>query len=101
MAKNENNQKANEEQNVQNQETAQQQNAQPETPVQQQATQPEEKHGFGAWLKKHWKGVTAGATAVLAAGGSAFVAYKKGKAAGMAGIPVQQDAEDYSLNPNE
>ena len=98
----ENNQKANEvkTEEVQNQETAQQ-NVQPETPVQQQAPVAEEKHGFGAWCKRHWKGIVAGATGLVAAGGSAFVAYKKGKAAGMAGIPVQQDAEDYSLNPNE
>ena len=60
----------------------------------------EQKQTFGGWLKKHWKGVTAAVTGTGAAVASAIVAYRKGKAAGMTCVP-QQDAEDYSLNPNE
>lgn len=52
------------------------------------------------WLKKHWKGVTAGAAAVVTAVGSAFVAYKKGKAAGIMSVPTPPQ-EDYSLDPNK
>lgn len=70
--------------------------------VQQQPAEPE-KQGFGAWCKRNWKKLAAGATALLAAGGSAVVAYKKGKAAGIMSVPVpqQQEQDDYSLNPNE
>ena len=96
MAKNENNQKA-EETEVKQEEVQQAQEVQAApAPVQQQVTPAEEPKGFKAWLKKHWKGLTA-----AAAGGSAYAAYRKGKAAGMAGVPVNQEPEDYSLNPNE
>ena len=60
----------------------------------------EQKNGFGKWLKKHWKAVVGGVTGALAVGGSAVVAYKKGKAAGINSVPLP-DQEDYSLNPNE
>ena len=102
MAKNENNQKA-EETEVKQEEVVQQAETQQPVPapVQQQAAPAEEKGGFKGWLKKHWKGVTAAVVGAAAAGGSAYAAYKKGKAAGMAGVPAQQEAEDYSLNPNE
>lgn len=67
----------------------------------QQIVQQTEKQGFGGWLKKHWKGVTAGAAAILAGGGSAFVAYRKGKAAGIMSVPTPPtENEDYSLDPN-
>ena len=101
MAKNENNQKV-EETEVKQEEVVQQAETQQPTPtpVQQQAPV-EEKGGFKGWLKKHWKGLTAAAVGAAAAGGSAYAAYRKGKAAGMAGVPVQQEPEDYSLNPNE
>lgn len=98
-----NNNKANEEvkteaQPVQTQETPV--NAEPAP--QQPATTEEQKTGFGGWLKKHWKGVVGGVTATAAAVGSAVVAYKKGKAAGVMSVPVQQtETDDYSLNPNE
>lgn len=53
------------------------------------------------WFKRNWKKVAAGAAAVTAAVGSAFVAYNKGKQAGAAAYyPPQSDGEDYSLNPN-
>ena len=72
-------------------------------PVQQQAApqqvQAEEKKGLGGWLKKHWKGVTATIVGVGTAAGSAVVAYRKGKAAGIMSVP-QQEADDYSLDPN-
>ena len=101
MAKNENNQKV-EETEVKQEEVQQAQEVQAApTPVQQQAAPAEEKGGFKGWLKKHWKGVTAAVVGAAAAGGSAYAAYKKGKAAGMAGVPAQQEPEDYSLNPNE
>lgn len=101
MAKNENNQKV-EETEVKQEEVQQAQEVQAApTPVQQQVTPAEEPRGFKAWLKKHWKGLTAAAVGAAAAGGSAYAAYRKGKAAGMAGVPVQQEPEDYSLNPNE
>lgn len=102
MAKNENNQKV-EETEVKQEEVVQQAETQQPVPapVQQQAAPVEEKGGFKGWFKKHWKAVTAAALGAAAAGGSAFAAYKKGKAAGMAVVPAQQEAEDYSLNPNE
>lgn len=71
----------------------------PQAQVVVQVTEPK-KEGIGRWLKKHWKGVTAAVTGTGAAVASAIVAYKKGKAAGMNCMPPQ-DAEDYSLNPNE
>lgn len=70
--------------------------------VQQVAAQPEQKTGFGGWLKKHWKGVTAAITGGGAAVASAVIAYKKGKAAGIMAAPAPAgEPEDYSLNPNE
>lgn len=100
MAKNENNQKA-EETEVKQEVVQQAETQQAPAPVQQQAAPVEEKGGFKGWFKKHWKGVTAAVVGAAAAGGSAYAAYKKGKAAGMAGVPAQQEPEDYSLNPNE
>ena len=103
MANNEKNENKNVGTQEQEQQVQQQNNA-PEqpAPVAQATVQVvEQKNGFGAWLKKHWKGLTAG---VLGPGGlvtSAFVAYKKGKAAGMAQTPMPVEQEDYSLNPNE
>ena len=73
--------------------------AEPVNAAPQQGTT-EEKKGFKAWLKKHWKGAAAGLAGALALGGSAVVAYKKGKAAGIMSVPVEP-TEDYSLNPNE
>lgn len=100
MAKNENNQKV-ETEEVKQEEVQQAETQQPTpTPVQQQAAPAEEKVGFKGWFKKHWKGVTAAVVGAAAAGGSAYAAYRKGKAAGMA-VPAQQEPEDYSLNPNE
>ena len=103
MAKNEvNNQKVETEEVKQEEVVQQAETQQPTlTPVQQQAAPAEEKGGFKGWFKKHWKGVTAAVVGAAAAGGSAYAAYKKGKAAGMAGVPAQQEPEDYSLNPNE
>ena len=73
-------------------------------PVQKQAAPAEPaKEGLMDKLKKHWKGVTA---VIVGAGlgvGSAFVAYKKGKAAGIMSCPTpepQQDPDEYSLDPN-
>lgn len=85
------------------QETQQQNVQQPETPpvVQQTAVATEEKKGFGAFCKAHWKGITAGVLGALGIGGSAIVAYKKGKAAGIASVPLPNEEDDYSLNPNE
>ena len=69
-------------------------------PVAQPVAQPQQE----GWFKTHWKGLTAGAAAVVTAATSAWLAYKKGKAAGIASVPqqpVQQtEPEDYSLNPN-
>ena len=67
--------------------------------VVQQVVVPAEETGFKGWLKKHWKGVTAALVGAGAAAGSAVVAYKKGKAAGVAYAP-QQDDDNYSLDPN-
>lgn len=90
-------------QNGQQAEQNGQQQVQQQEPVQQQAVQQqvqtEEKKGFGGWLKKHWKGVTATIIGAGTAVGSAVVAYKKGKAAGVMSVP-QQEADDYSLDPN-
>ena len=74
---------------------------QPENGQQAVEQQTEKKGGIGAWFKQHWKGVVAGVTGALAVGGSAVVAYKKGKAAGIMSVPVPEQQEDYSLNPNE
>ena len=88
---------------TENQEMTQNNNnvQQPETPpvAQQPAVATEQKGGFGSWCKAHWKGITAGVLGALGIGGSAVVAYRKGKAAGIASVPVT-DGEDYSLNPN-
>lgn len=92
----------------QNQKTeqVQQVEAKVETPVQAaepvvqpQAVPAEEKQGIKGWLKKHWKGVTGAIAGAVAAGGSAIVAYKKGKAAGIMSVPMPEQ-EDYSLDPN-
>jgi len=74
---------------------------QPEQPVvqQQAVVPPAEETGFKAWLKKHKKGVIATVVGAVTAGGSAFVAYKKGKAAGIMSVPVPEN-DDYSLDPN-
>lgn len=76
-----------------------------ETPAQTVATTPaaaptEEKKPN--WFKRHWKAVAAGAGAVVTAVGSAVVAYKKGKANGIASVPMppMAEPEDYSLDPN-
>lgn len=101
---------SNQNQKVENKATEQQVQQQvAETPVQaepqnvqQPVQQEQQKTGFGAWLKKHWKGVTAAVTGTGAAVASAVVAYKKGKAAGIAAAPqTVGEPEDYSLNPNE
>ena len=68
---------------------------------QQVGNQTEEKLGFGGWLKKHWKGVTATVIGVGTAVGTSIAAYKKGKAAGVASVPCQYQEEDYSLDPNQ
>ena len=69
----------------------------------QQVAQVEQpKEGFGAWCKRHWKGLVAGVTGTGAVVTSAIFAYKKGKAAGAASVPMPTvEQEDYSLNPNE
>lgn len=93
----------------QNQEVAQEQQVQqapvqaepaPVTVAAPQQVQTTAGGGFGTWLKRHWKGVVAAVTGAAAVGGSAVVAYKKGKAAGIMSVPQQQETEDYSLNPN-
>ena len=92
------NQKA-ENKNVENEQV---QNGTEQQPVvQPQQTETTEKKNFGGWLKQHWKGVVAGVTGALALGGSAVMAYRKGKAAGINMTPVPQEQDDYSLNPNE
>lgn len=70
-------------------------------PQQVQVVQVEQKEGVGAWLKRHWKGVVAGIVGTGATVGSAVIAYKKGKAAGIMSVPAPNQDEDYSLNPNE
>ena len=98
------NQKANETTgNVDNNQQVQNSVPQTEPNTAQPAVTTEEKGGFGAWCKRNWKKLAAGATGLLAIGGSAVVAYKKGKAAGIMSVPVPQqtEQEDYSLNPNE
>ena len=75
----------------------------PAAETQQQAQQivvVEKKVGIGTWIKAHWKGLVAGIVGAGAIGGSAVVAYKKGKQAGMNTVPCGEQ-EDYSLNPNE
>ena len=71
--------------------------------MQQVAAQVEpQKEGFGNWCKRHWKGLVAGITGTGAVVTSAILAYKKGKAAGVASVPMPVvEQEDYSLNPNE
>lgn len=62
----------------------------------------EEKKGIGPWLKKHWKGVTAGAVAIGGGIGSAFVAYRKGKSVGVAQTVnyYEQPQQTSPLDPN-
>ena len=75
------------------------QQTQQEAPVvAQQQAQEQQKSGFGNWMKRHWKGVVGTVTGALAVGGSAIVAYKKGKAAGA--VMQTQQEDDNSLNPN-
>lgn len=71
----------------------QQQNVQPQQPTEQQK-------GFGTWCKRHWKGLVAAVTGAGVAAGSAVMAYKKGKAAGINSVPMPEQQDDYSLNPN-
>ena len=77
--------------------------AEPQQVVQQPVAQvQQETGGFKNWLKKHWKGVVGGSLGLGTAVGSAWVAYKKGKAAGINSVPMPTgQEEDYSLNPNE
>ena len=76
-------------------------NAKVETPpvAQETVAAAPVKETLGQKLKKHWKGVTATIVGVGTAAGSAVVAYRKGKAAGIMSVP-QQEADDYSLDPN-
>lgn len=73
---------------------------QPQQPVVvvQTVAAPDEKKE--SWLKRHWKAVAAGAAALGTAVATTVVAYKKGKAVGIASVPMPEP-EDYSLNPNE
>lgn len=93
-------------QNVVNNDGAVEAVAEQQQPMQPQVTQPAavvtaEPPKQPNWFKRNWKKVAAGAAAVTAAVGSAFVAYNKGKQAGAASYyPPQNDGEDYSLNPN-
>lgn len=87
--------KQNENENKQEQKTEQQQ------PEQQEQKTEQQQKGFWPWVKRHKKGVTATVVGIVTAVSSGFVAYKKGKAAGINMIPVPQENEDGSLNPNE
>lgn len=93
-------------QNVVNNDGAVEAAVEQQQPMQPQVTQPAavatvEPPKQPNWFKRNWKKVAAGAAAVTAAVGSAFVAYNKGKQAGAAAYyPPQSDGEDYSLNPN-
>lgn len=64
-------------------------------PAQQTAEPPKQN-----WFKKHWKGVAGSAAAVVTVLGTGFVAWKKGKAAGIMSVPTPPQ-EDYSLDPNK
>lgn len=66
--------------------------------AEQQAVTTEPKDTFGKKLKRHWKGLTAGALGILTIGATAVAAYKRGKSVGTV---VPNEPEDYSLNPNE
>ena len=70
---------------------------------QEEQQKSEEKTGLKSWLKRHWRGVTAGIIGTGIIGGSAVLAYKKGKKTGMSYVPLptEEEQEDYSLNPNE
>jgi len=59
----------------------------------------EEKKGIGPWLKKHWKGVTAGAVAIGGGIGSAFMAYRKGKSVGVAQTVNYYEQPQQSVSP--
>lgn len=59
----------------------------------------EEKKGIGPWLKKHWKGVTAGAALIGGGIGSAFVAYRKGKSVGVAQTVNYYEQPQQSVSP--
>lgn len=41
-----------------------------------------------SWFKQHWKGLTGAVAAILTVGGASVVAYKKGKAAGVTQVPL-------------
>ena len=73
---------------------AQKQEQQAQT-TEQQKTEPKK----DSFFKRHKKGIAIGGTGVVAAIISAVAAYKRGKAAGIASVPVPPQ-EDYSLNPN-
>ncbi len=97
------NQKVNEQkvEQVQQVETPVQAAAEPQVVQQPVAQVQQETGGFKAWMKRHWKGAVGGALGLGTAVGSAWVAYKKGKAAGINSVPMPTEQEDYSLNPNE
>lgn len=92
--------------NQKTEQVAEQQAQQAETQAQQQPTeQPQivvvqKQNGFLQWCKQHWKGLVACIAGAGAVTGSAIVAYKKGKAAGLNYAPMPEQ-DDYSLNPNE
>lgn len=73
---------------------------QPQQNGQQVQQEPEQK-GFGKWLKRNWKKIAVAASGAAAIGGSAVVAYKRGKAAGIQSVPYPTEPEDYSLDPNK
>lgn len=58
-------------------------NADAEEPKKEEPKKEEQKEEFGAWLKRHWKGVTAAGTGLAAAAASTVLAYKKGKQIGV------------------
>ena len=87
------NEQVNQEQQQAQQAPAQKQEQQAQT-TEQQKTEPKK----DSFFKRHKKGIAIGGTGVVAAIISAVAAYKRGKAAGIASVPQQQ--EDYSLNPN-
>ena len=74
-------------------------NADAEEPKKEEPKKEEQKEGgFGAWLKRHWKGVTAGGAGLAAAAASTVVAYKKGKQLGV-DHTVQYYNSDGSVSP--
>ena len=67
-------------------------------PKKEEPKKEEQKEGFGAWLKRHWKGVTAGGAGLGAAAASVVLAYKKGKQIGV-DQTVQYYNTDGSVSP--